>query len=89
MAKKVPGSQRLSTSDLKKGIFKISMQEYQGELKSLFVPEHLLCVISGCIMKDPVTLMSGRSFEKDAIKHYFDVQRENAQKFFERHDEDE
>ena len=40
-------------------------------------------------MKDPVTLESGRSFERDAIKLYFDVQRENARNFFEKHDEDE
>ena len=34
------------------------------DLKTLFVPEHLLCLISGDLMTDPVTLESGRTYDR-------------------------
>ena len=45
-------------------------------LKSLHVPEFFLCPISGDLMKEPVTLESGRTFEKESTIKYFEVQRE-------------
>lgn len=42
------------------------------------MPDHLLCLLSGELMSEPVTLESGRTFERDTIEHYFKVQRETA-----------
>ena len=46
------------------------------DLKKLFVPDHLLCVISGEILLDPVTITSGRTFDRGSILEYFRLQKE-------------
>ena len=45
------------------------------DIKKLFVPEHLLCLITGDLMQEPVTLESGRTYEKSKIEQYFKTQR--------------
>ena len=52
-------------------------------MKKLFVPDHLICPIGGEIMQDPVTLESGRTYEKDNILTYFKFQRETAKRLIE------
>ena len=49
-------------------------------LKTLYVPEHLICIISGDLMDDPVTIASGCTFERQFIEQHFEVQRAKAQK---------
>ena len=49
-----------------------------ADLKQLQVPDHLLCPFSGDFMREPVTLDSGRTYERDNIVKYFEVQREVA-----------
>ena len=44
------------------------------ELKKLSVPDEFLCQISGDIMRDPVMLTSGRTYEREAIETYFRLQ---------------
>ena len=41
------------------------------ELKSLYVPEYLLCSIMKEIMEDPVTLESGSTYDRVNIEMYF------------------
>ena len=43
------------------------------ELKKHEVPEHLLCVIKGDLMDEPVTIASGRTFDKASITKYFET----------------
>ena len=47
-------------------------------LKELFVPEYLLCSISGDFMADPVTIGSGHTFDRKNIEMYWDIQRNKA-----------
>ena len=49
-------------------------------LKELFVPEYLLCTISGDFMADPVTIGSGRTFDRENIEMYWDIQRNRAER---------
>ena len=58
------------------------------DLKKMFVPDHLLCLITGDLMLDPVTLTSGRTYERTSIVKYFETQRETAQRALERADSD-
>jgi len=44
----------------------------QSELR---VPEHIICIISGEIMSDPVTLETGRSYERSQIEMLFQYAR--------------
>ena len=80
IAKKVPKNERLETKNLQIGIKSISDNEFVTDLKKLFVPDHLLCIISGDLMSEPVTIESGRTFEKASILQYFEVQRILAKK---------
>mmetsp|Transcript_26356 Transcript_26356/g.32902 ORF Transcript_26356/g.32902 Transcript_26356/m.32902 type:complete len:95 (+) Transcript_26356:292-576(+) len=48
--------------------------------KDQIVPEYILCSISGDYMRDPVTLESGRTYERDAILQYFALQKEKAER---------
>ena len=71
ISKKVPKKDRKETKSIQAMIKKYSEQEHVIDLKKLFVPDHFLCMISGEIMNEPVTIESGRSFEKANIEHYF------------------
>ena len=88
IAKKVPKNERLETKNLQIGIKSISDNEFVTDLKKLFVPDHLLCIISGDLMSEPVTIESGRTFEKASILQYFEVQRILAKKQIENADSD-
>ena len=48
------------------------------ELKKLYVPEYLLCLISRELMIDPVTIQSGITYERASIEQFFIVRRELA-----------
>ena len=78
ISKKVPEGERKDTKSLLEGIKNMikSDSEPVPALKTLQVPEFLLCPISGDLMKEPVTLESGRTFEKESTIKYFEVQRE-------------
>ena len=56
---------------LKLAILKVLHEESNKPLKSLFVPDHLLCMIKGDLMTEPVTIESGRTFEKSSILEAF------------------
>ena len=43
---------------------RVSLADVVVDLKTLFVPDHLLCLISGDLMIDPVTIESGRTYER-------------------------
>ena len=75
---KVPKAERIETKKLQATINKQCEGEARTDLKQLFVPDHYLCLISGEVMKDPVILESGRTFERANIIEYFRVQREKA-----------
>ena len=40
-------------------------------IKELVVPEYLLCSISGDFMVDPVTISSGRTYDRENILFYW------------------
>ena len=66
---------------------------YQAEAtvkpKDMYVPDFLLCPITGDFMKEPVTLTSGRTYEKESIESYFQCQREKAAEYRENIEDDE
>ena len=45
----------------------------------MVIPGHLVCMITGEVMKDPVKIESGQSFEREVITRYFQIQRERAE----------
>ena len=69
----VPKEDRLETKELLSSIKEVYNADSAVDLKTLFVPEHLLCVISGDIMHDPVTLESGSTYERSSIISYFET----------------
>ena len=75
ITRKVPNANRLDTKPLVQSMIKMIESEKAKDLKKLFVPDHFLCLIGGEIMHDPVTIESGRTFERDNITQYFEVQR--------------
>ena len=46
-------------------------RERNPTLQELRVPEYLVCVISGEVMSDPVTLESGRTYDRASISLLF------------------
>lgn len=77
----VENTEMLETKTLLSGIKKLSSSDIVvKDIKKLFVPDHLLCLISGDLMSDPVTLESGRTYERAKILQYFEHQREQATK---------
>ena len=47
-------------------------------VKNLKVPDQLLCSIMGDLMIDPVTIESGRTYERTSIERHFLEQKEKA-----------
>ena len=45
----------------------------------MVIPNHLLCMITGEVMKHPVMIESGQSYERDAIIRYFEIQKQRAE----------
>ena len=64
---KVPKANKLNIKPLQIGISAL-LNEAAVDLKTLFVPDHLLCLISGDLMKDPVTIESGCTYERVSIE---------------------
>ena len=61
---KVNKLERQDTKGLTEQFKGMLLADKRTELKQLFVPDHLLCLITGELMTDPVTLESGKTFEK-------------------------
>ena len=80
ISQKVPKPNRPETTQLKKELDIQIEKEQIDDLWDLQVPSHLLCPISCEIMTEPVTIESGRTYEKTYIMNYFDMQRVVAQK---------
>ena len=59
------------------------------DVKTLNVPDHLVCRITGDFMSDPVTLESGCTYERQSIEQYFMVQREVAKRALEKVDSED
>ena len=77
---KVTNERQVDTKSLQAAMKKMCDSESAVDVKTLFVPDHLLCLISGDLMKDPVTLESGCTFERASIEQYFKTQRETAKR---------
>lgn len=76
---KVPRDQRIDGKSLAKCITAMNGAEVKiVELKSLYVPEYLLCSIMKEIMEDPVTLESGSTYDRVNIEMYFQQKKEEA-----------
>ena len=73
---KVPKAERADLKLLQRQITDKYNAEEVKNIKQLNVPEHLVCLISGEIMFDPVTIESGRTFEKEFIEMFFKNQTE-------------
>ena len=58
------------------------------ELKKLFVPEYLLCSITNELMAEPVTIESGRTYERASLDRWFALQREKAVRLIDEADSD-
>ena len=89
ISRKVPKGERKDTKSFLVDIKKMIKSEPVPALKSLHVPEFLLCPFSGDLMKEPVTLGSGRTFEKESIIKYFEVQREVAKRVLDQYDDED
>ena len=63
---------------MQKDIFAISEKEdnHVQPISDLVIPDHFMCPISRDIMEDPVTLTSGRSFERELIVQHLKYMRE-------------
>lgn len=49
------------------------MQEnFEEKLSFLSIPEDFICPLTGKLFEDPVTLETGHTFEREAIKQWFD-----------------
>ena len=70
----------MDTKPLLADMTKMIQSETVPVLKKLHVPDHLVCPFTGDLMKDPVTIESGRTYERECIVKYFEVQREVAEK---------
>ena len=57
-------------------------KERNPTLQELRVPEYLICVISGEVMSDPVSLESGRTYERESILQLFDLCRSEGQQCY-------
>ena len=75
---KVPKDQRYDGKSLAKRIKEMNSADRSPALKSLFVPEYLLCQIMREIMEDPVTLESGATYDRDNIVMYFEYKKAEA-----------
>ena len=73
---KVPKAERADLKLLQKQITDKYNAEAVKDIKKLNVPDHLVCLISGEIMFDPVTIESGRTFEREFINMFFKSQTE-------------
>ena len=80
MRNKIDKSQpQLDLNKLTKNVEQVLKSEKKPVLKDLEVPDHLLCQISGDLMKNPVLIESGMTYEREAIERYMEVQAENAE----------
>ena len=61
---KVPKNRRLDTKALLNSAKEACQKEEQVAVNMLHVPDHLVCNISGDLMKEPVTLQSGITYER-------------------------
>ena len=68
-------SRQIRGKDLENDIKAIFDRESHPSQKELRIPEHLICTISGDIMFDPVTLESGRTYERSSIEMLFSLCR--------------
>ena len=62
---------QISGKQLELDIRAIMDRERNPTLQELRVPEYLVCVISGEVMSDPVTLESGRTYDRASISQLF------------------
>lgn len=73
---KVPKDKQVDHKGVERDIRAIFDKEGKPKRKELFVPEHLICIISGELMSDPVTIESGRTYERSQIEKVFEMYRE-------------
>lgn len=73
---KLPKAQRLDTKGLLKDMNDMIQIDSTQPIKQLYQPDHLLCLITGDMMTDPVTIESGRTYERANIETYFKIQKE-------------
>ena len=73
---KVPKDKQVDHKSVERDARAIFEKEGKPKQKELFVPEHLICVISGELMTDPVTIESGRTYERSQIVKVFEMYRE-------------
>lgn len=73
ITQKVSKEDRLDTKSLLADMKRMSESDAILDLKSLFVPDHFLCLIKGDLMTEPVTIASGRTFDRQSIEQYFAV----------------
>ena len=70
---------QVDIAKLQKQIEQVLKGEKKPVIKDLEVPDNLLCQISGDLMKDPVLIESGMTYEREAILQYIEVQAERAE----------
>jgi len=72
VTRKVAADERIDVKVLYDDIKKVYDKEMLPTQKDLVEPDHLICMIGGFIMDDPVTLESGRTFDRSQIEMLFD-----------------
>ena len=87
ISQKVP-KPHAETKTLNLAIVNLIDKEVITDLKQLHVPAHLLCSISLEFMIEPVTIESGRTYEKANIMAYFAERRAQALKAIDQADSD-
>ena len=75
----VPLDKQVDHKGVERDIRAIFSKESKPKRRELCVPEHLVCIISGELMSDPVTLDSGRTYERSQIEKLFAMYKEFGQ----------
>ena len=69
---KLPKDRRIDVNTVYTTIKAVYNREPPASQKDLVEPEHFMCGIGGFIMNDPVTLESGRTYERSQIEMYWE-----------------
>ena len=73
IARKVAEIDRIDGELLFKDVQAIFDNEVLPRQKDLIEPEHIMCQIGGFIMEDPVTIQSGRTYDREMITSFFEA----------------
>ena len=67
VTQKVPKDKRTNVEELYKGIKKVLSKEAVPLMKDLIEPNYFVCTLGGFLMEDPVTIESGRTYDRSSI----------------------